>query len=371
MQFGDGCDELNVDVALHVSGGYGYKAPSDYPGSRHSQNCWDLQSRSGSSSDGSMFSSSSVHSTPGVDDLPVDTNTQKVWKYIQTGLLDPPMNDVEPMDAIADVPTASAVNGDVPTGSAVIGDVPTASAVNGDVPTGSAVNGDVPTASAVNGDVPTASAVIGDVPTASTVKADVPKASAVNGDVPTTSAVNAHADVTTVSRVNADKAVNDLVQVNMPVTRCTSPKHKPTIPKEKLTRDQQIVLFYKNYVDPKIDEAVRNGRRADWVVERIQLKNDVEIMKEELDHAQDKLKQCRIHLATQLKVFNDAKHAAVKSGQLDKINEARIEKAELEKHERVVDVARRTWLIMDQRYGAACELLHRNTIELRAKNMIP
>ena len=311
MQFGDGCDELNVDVALHVSGGYGYKAPSDYPGSRHSQNCWDLQSRSGSSSDGSMFSSSSVHSTPGVDDLPVDTNTQKVWKYIQTGLLDPPMNDVEPMDAIADVPTAS------------------------------------------------------------TVKADVPKASAVNGDVPTTSAVNAHADVTTVSRVNADKAVNDLVQVNMPVTRCTSPKHKPTIPKEKLTRDQQIVLFYKNYVDPKIDEAVRNGRRADWVVERIHLKNDVEIMKEELDHAQDKLKQCRIHLATQLKVFNDAKHAAVKSGQLDKINEARIEKAELEKHERVVDVARRTWLIMDQRYGAACELLHRNTIELRAKNMIP
>ena len=311
MQFGDGCDELNVDVALHVSGGYGYKAPSDYPGSRHSQNCWDLQSRSGSSSDGSMFSSSSVHSTPGVDDLPVDTNTQKVWKYIQTGLLDPPMNDVEPMDAIADVPTAS------------------------------------------------------------TVKADVPKASAVNGDVPTTSAVNAHADVTTVSRVNADKAVNDLVQVNMPVTRCTSPKHKPTIPKEKLTRDQQIVLFYKNYVDPKIDEAVRNGRRADWVVERIQLKNDVEIMKEELDHAQDKLKQCRIHHATQLKVFNDAKHAAVKSGQLDKIKEARIEKAELEKHERVVDVARRTWLIMDQRYGAACELLHRNTIELRAKNMIP
>ena len=301
MQFGDGCDELNVDVALHVSGGYGYKAPSDYPGSRHSQNCWDLQSRSGSSSDGSMFSSSSVHSTPGVDDLPVDTNTQKVWKYIQTGLLDPPMNDVEPMDAIADVPT----------GSAVIGDVPTASAVNG------------------------------------------------------------HADVTTVSRVNADKAVNDLVQVNMPVTRCTSPKHKPTIPKEKLTRDQQIVLFYKNYVDPKIDEAVRNGRRADWVVERIHLKNDVEIMKEELDHAQDKLKQCRIHHATQLKVFNDAKHAAVKSGQLDKINEARIEKAELEKHERVVDVARRTWLIMDQRYGAACELLHRNTIELRAKNMIP
>ena len=311
MQFGDGCDELNVDVALHVSGGYGYKAPSDYPGSRHSQNCWDLQSRSGSSSDGSMFSSSSVHSTPGVDDLPVDTNTQKVWKYIQTGLLDPPMNDVEPMDAIADVPTAS------------------------------------------------------------TVKADVPKASAVNGDVPTTSAVNAHADVTTVSRVNADKAVNDLVQVNMPVTRCTSPKHKPTIPKEKLTRDQQIVLFYKNYVDPKIDEAVRNGRRADWVVERIHLKNDVEIMKEELDHAQDKLKQCRIHHATQLKVFNDAKHAAVKSGQLDKIKEARIEKAELEKHERVVDVARRTWLIMDQRYGAACELLHRNTIELRAKNMIP
>ena len=311
MQFGDGCDELNVDVALHVSGGYGYKAPSDYPGSRHSQNCWDLQSRSGSSSDGSMFSSSSVHSTPGVDDLPVDTNTQKVWKYIQTGLLDPPMNDVEPMDAIADVPTAS------------------------------------------------------------TVKADVPKASAVNGDVPTTSAVNAHADVTTVSRVNADKAVNDLVQVNMPVTRCTSPKHKPTIPKEKLTRDQQIVLFYKNYVDPKIDEAVRNGRQADWVVERIQLKNDVEIMKEELDHAQDKLKQCRIHHATQLKVFNDAKHAAVKSGQLDKIKEARIEKAELEKHERVVDVARRTWLIMDQRYGAACELLHRNTIELRAKNMIP
>ena len=301
MQFGDGCDELNVDVALHVSGGYGYKAPSDYPGSRHSQNCWDLQSRSGSSSDGSMFSSSSVHSTPGVDDLPVDTNTQKVWKYIQTGLLDPPMNDVEPMDAIADVPTASAVN----------------------------------------------------------------------GDVPTTSAVNAHADVTTVSRVNADKAVNDLVQVNMPVTRCTSPKHKPTIPKEKLTRDQQIVLFYKNYVDPKIDEAVRNGRRADWVVERIHLKNDVEIMKEELDHAQDKLKQCRIHHATQLKVFNDAKHAAVKSGQLDKIKEARIEKAELEKHERVVDVARRTWLIMDQRYGAACELLHRNTIELRAKNMIP